>query len=69
MRTKLIAIISALAFSGAVTAAYTQYENHTHTEFNAPMLWHGGGLDANGGHNCGEKSKQSGLCTGYHKHR
>lgn len=69
MRSKLITIICALTFSGAVTAAYFQYENHAHTEFNAPLLGHSGGLDANGGHNCSEKSKQKGLCTGYHKHR
>ncbi|MFD2118035.1 stalk domain-containing protein [Paenibacillus yanchengensis] len=30
---------------------------------------HSGRLDANGGHNCSEKSKQKGLCTGYHYHR
>lgn len=32
-------------------------------------LAHPGRLDANGGHNCSEKSKQKGLCTGYHYHR
>jgi hypothetical protein len=29
---------------------------------------HSGGTDANGGHNCSEKSKAKGLCTGYHYH-
>ncbi|MCR8656717.1 copper amine oxidase N-terminal domain-containing protein [Paenibacillus endoradicis] len=29
---------------------------------------HSGRTDANGGHNCSEKSKSKGLCTGYHYH-
>jgi len=29
---------------------------------------HPGRLDSNGGHNCSEKSKAKGLCTGYHYH-
>lgn len=29
---------------------------------------HSGRTDANGGHNCSEKSKQKGLCSGYHYH-
>ncbi|MBD8520855.1 copper amine oxidase N-terminal domain-containing protein [Lysinibacillus fusiformis] len=29
---------------------------------------HPGRLDKNGGHNCSEKSKAKGLCTGYHYH-
>jgi len=29
---------------------------------------HSGRTDANGGHNCSAKSKQKGLCTGYHYH-
>ncbi len=29
---------------------------------------HGGRTDSSGGHNCSEKSKQKGLCTGYHYH-
>lgn len=29
---------------------------------------HSGGTDASGGHNCSEKSKAKGLCTGYHSH-
>jgi len=35
----------------------------------SPALAHPGRLDANGGHNCSEKSKAKGLCTGYHYHR
>lgn len=31
-------------------------------------LAHPGRTDANGGHNCSEKSKQKGLCSGYHYH-
>ncbi|WHY85635.1 YHYH domain-containing protein [Neobacillus novalis] len=29
---------------------------------------HSGRTDSNGGHNCSEKSKVKGLCTGYHYH-
>ena len=29
---------------------------------------HSGGTDSSGGHNCSEKSKAKGLCTGYHNH-
>ncbi|PIJ99196.1 copper amine oxidase N-terminal domain-containing protein [Lysinibacillus sphaericus] len=29
---------------------------------------HPGRLDSNGGHNCSDKSKGKGLCTGYHYH-
>ncbi|MGN7350410.1 YHYH domain-containing protein [Paenibacillus sp. 2003] len=30
---------------------------------------HPGRLDKKGGHNCSAKSKQNGLCTGYHYHK
>lgn len=30
---------------------------------------HGGRLDKKGGHNCSKKSKEKGLCSGYHYHR
>ena len=29
---------------------------------------HSGRLDKKGGHNCSQKSKEKGLCTGYHYH-
>ena len=29
---------------------------------------HSGRTDKNGGHNCSQKSKEKGLCTGYHYH-
>jgi hypothetical protein len=29
---------------------------------------HSGRTDSSGGHNCSEKSKQKGLCSGYHYH-
>ena len=29
---------------------------------------HSGRTDSNGGHNCSDKSKRKGLCTGYHYH-
>ncbi|MFD0714334.1 YHYH domain-containing protein [Paenibacillus sp. GCM10027626] len=35
----------------------------------AAAFAHSGRLDSNGGHNCSEKSKRKGLCTGYHYHR
>ena len=36
---------------------------------NTSVLAHSGRTDANGGHNCSEKSKRKGLCTGYHYHK
>ncbi|WP_079515004.1 YHYH domain-containing protein [Rossellomorea marisflavi] len=36
--------------------------------FGTMALAHSGRTDANGGHNCSEKSKAKGLCTGYHYH-
>jgi hypothetical protein len=30
---------------------------------------HSGRTDSNGGHNCSDKSKRKGLCTGYHYHK
>ncbi|TJY43836.1 YHYH domain-containing protein [Cohnella pontilimi] len=30
---------------------------------------HSGRTDKRGGHNCSAKSKQKGLCTGYHYHK
>ncbi|WP_144407020.1 YHYH domain-containing protein [Paenibacillus sp. IHBB 10380] len=30
---------------------------------------HSGRLDKQGGHKCSAKSKQKGLCTGYHYHK
>ena len=35
----------------------------------SPAFSHSGKTDSNGGHNCSEKSKQKGLCSGYHYHR
>ncbi|TLU61216.1 YHYH domain-containing protein [Thalassotalea litorea] len=29
---------------------------------------HSGRTDVNGGHNCSQKSKDKGLCSGYHYH-
>lgn len=38
--------------------------------FTAPDAYsHSGRTDKNGGHNCSEKSKKKGLCTGYHYHK
>ena len=32
------------------------------------VVAHSGRTDAQGGHNCSKKSKDQGLCTGYHYH-
>lgn len=32
------------------------------------VMAHSGRTDKNGGHNCSAKSKQKGLCSGYHYH-
>lgn len=37
--------------------------------FSTAGFSHSGGLDKKGGHNCSEKSKRKGLCSGYHYHR
>ncbi|WP_321392154.1 YHYH domain-containing protein [Emcibacter sp.] len=34
----------------------------------AQAFAHSGRTDKNGGHNCSQKSKEKGLCTGYHYH-
>ena len=36
---------------------------------NTSVLAHSGRTDSNGGHNCSDKSKRKGLCTGYHYHK
>ncbi|MFS0727025.1 copper amine oxidase N-terminal domain-containing protein [Paenibacillus sp. 1P07SE] len=36
--------------------------------FSASAAAHSGRTDSRGGHNCSEKSKAKGLCTGYHYH-
>ncbi len=36
---------------------------------NTSVLAHSGRTDSNGGHNCSEKSKRKGLCSGYHYHK
>ena len=36
--------------------------------FSASAAAHSGRTDSSGGHNCSEKSKAKGLCTGYHYH-
>ena len=35
---------------------------------NTLSFGHSGRTDSNGGHNCSQKSKEKGLCTGYHYH-
>jgi hypothetical protein len=36
--------------------------------FSSSVFAHPGRTDSNGGHNCSEKSKAKGLCSGYHYH-
>lgn len=65
MKKALIGLLASIAFSGAALGIVI--ENHSHVD---PLVnGHSGGLDKNGGHNCSEKSKKKGLCTGYHYHR
>ena len=37
--------------------------------FSGQVYAHSGRTDKDGGHNCSEKSKKKGLCTGYHYHK
>ena len=32
------------------------------------VMAHSGRTDSSGGHNCSQKSKDKGLCSGYHRH-
>ncbi len=50
MKKVVIVILSLVVLVGVPSSAYA----------------HPGRLDKNGGHNCSAKSKQKGLCTGYH---
>jgi len=34
-----------------------------------PLQAHVGGIDKDGGHNCGKASVEKGLCSGYHSHK
>lgn len=69
MYKKLAIFAACCVLSLGAAAIFVQYEDHAHTDFNKPVLGHGGGLDSSGGHNCSAKSKAKGLCSGYHKHR
>ncbi|MDN8592618.1 YHYH domain-containing protein [Paenibacillus sp. 11B] len=53
MKKVVIIILSLVVLIGVSSSAYA----------------HPGRLDKNGGHNCSAKSKQKGLCTGYHYHK
>lgn len=53
MKKVVIVILSLVVLVGVSSSAYA----------------HPGRLDKNGGHNCSAKSKQKGLCTGYHYHK
>ncbi|WP_246469388.1 YHYH domain-containing protein [Cohnella nanjingensis] len=49
----MVLIVALSVFVGVSSSAYA----------------HSGRTDKNGGHNCSAKSKQKGLCTGYHYHK
>lgn len=71
MIKKTLLILTAVTFSSAGMASYFYVTNHSHEE-NSVMsepLGHSGRTDANGGHNCSQKSQEKGLCSGYHYHR
>ncbi|MDG0791438.1 YHYH domain-containing protein [Cohnella ginsengisoli] len=52
MKKILVFLIAVVVLIGTSSSAYA----------------HSGRTDKNGGHNCSAKSKQKGLCTGYHYH-
>ena len=53
----------------AVSAFAYEIAGHDQSDSDDLVIGHSGRLDSNGGHNCSEKSKRKGLCTGYHYHR
>lgn len=70
LKTKKLFLTLVLLGASALTAAsLVVYENHKHSDTSAFAIGHSGGLDSRGGHNCSDKSKRKGLCTGYHYHR
>lgn len=64
MSFKILFLLAIAAASQDIDIA-----THTHGPDDATRIFHSGGLDKCGGHNCSEKSKQKGLCTGYHYHQ
>ncbi|MEC0238464.1 YHYH domain-containing protein [Paenibacillus dokdonensis] len=52
MKKIIVMVISLAVLMGTASSVYA----------------HSGRTDKNGGHNCSAKSKQKGLCTGYHYH-
>lgn len=66
---KYALLIVGLGLSSLAVATYIEFEDHSHTNENKYVIEHSGRTDANGGHNCSDKSKRKGLCSGYHYHR
>ena len=66
---KYALLIGSLGLSSLAVATYIEFEDHSHTTENKYVIEHSGRTDANGGHNCSDKSKRKGLCSGYHYHR
>jgi hypothetical protein len=65
MKKTLFAILISMGVAGVALGVALEDHNHEDPTVNS----HGGGLDGKGGHNCSAKSKQKGLCSGYHYHR
>lgn len=63
MTIKILLLLAATVASQDVEVA-----THTHDD-DAARVYHSGRLDKCGGHNCSQKSKDKGLCTGYHYHK
>ena len=69
MMIKYALLIVSLGLSALAVATYIEIEEHSHNADNKYVIEHSGGTDSNGGHNCSDKSKRKGLCSGYHYHR
>ncbi|MFV8817126.1 YHYH domain-containing protein [Haliea sp. E17] len=65
MKKTLFTVLLTVVASGVAFGVAIEDHNHDDPTVNS----HGGGLDSRGGHNCSAKSKEKGLCTGYHYHR
>mgnify|MGYP005644718713 CR=1 FL=1 len=66
---KYALLIFSLGLSSLAVATPIEFEDHSHTNENKYVIERSGRTDANGGHNCSDKSKRKGLCSGYHYHR
>ena len=69
MIVKYSLLIVSPGLSSLAVATYIEFEEHSHNADNKFVIEHSGRTDSNGGHKCSDKSKQKGLCSGYHYHR